>query len=152
MCVRGERWARATLTVCCTDRAPLLSQPEHFWWNWQGVFVVTRSPGPRLNAYVQFNRISSSRRSCLMFWKNGIEYRGVDPVGGDRTRWDVARASPQVTISKPECRRAEFQAADAHQNGTNALTFTDIDNECSRNGWHLNPFARKVLDLEPFVR
>jgi hypothetical protein len=44
--------------------------------------------------HVQFNRISSSRRSCLMLWKNGIEYRGVDPVGGDRTRWEVARASP----------------------------------------------------------
>lgn len=88
-----------------------------------------------------------------MFWKNGIEYRGVDPVGGDRTRWDVARASPQVTISSAaDPKFTSWMAAGMHKNGTNALTFPDINDECSTNGWHVNPFARKVLDLEPFVR
>ena len=82
-----------------------------------------------------------------MFWKNGIEYRGVDPVGGHRTRWDVARASPSLTTSNP----AKFTKRNAN-NGTNVLTFTDINYECSRNGWHINPLTGNVLDLKPFVR
>lgn len=36
--------------------------------------------------------------------------------------------------------------------GTNALTLTDIDDECSRNGWHVNPLAGKVLNLKSIVR
>ena len=34
-----------------------------------------------------------------MFWKKGTEYRGVAPMGGERTRWEVARARPRVTNS-----------------------------------------------------
>ena len=34
-----------------------------------------------------------------MFWKKGIEYRGVSPFG-DKTRWEVARARPRVTNSR----------------------------------------------------
>ena len=44
---------------------------------------------------------SLSRRSCAMFWKNGIEYRGEVPATGDSTRCDVARARPWVTDSSP---------------------------------------------------
>jgi hypothetical protein len=35
-----------------------------------------------------------------MLWKNGTEYLGVEPFGGERTRCDVARASPCVTESR----------------------------------------------------
>lgn len=38
--------------------------------------------------------------SDRMFWKNGIEYRGVEPAGGERTRCEVAFARFCVTASR----------------------------------------------------
>jgi hypothetical protein len=76
-----------------------------------------------------------------MFWKNGIEYRGVDPVGGESTRWDVARVSPLVTISSAARQNVQRLATEIHKYGTNILTFADINNESSRNGRHVNPSA-----------
>lgn len=35
----------------------------------------------------------------LIFWKKGTEYLGVEPIGGERTRCDVARARPWVANS-----------------------------------------------------
>lgn len=90
-----------------------------------------------------------------MFWKNGIEYRALDPVGGDSTRWDVARVRPQVTISSAaDWKLVYVQGAGngSAQEWNKRLTFADINHECSRNGWHVNPFTGKVLYLEPIVR
>ena len=42
-------------------------------------------------------------------------------------------------------------ATEMYKNGTNALTFADINNECSRNRCHVNPLTGKVLYLKPIV-
>lgn len=47
---------------------------------------------------------------------------------------------------------AQGMATEIGKKGTNALTLADINDECSRNGWHVNPAARNVLHLEPIVR
>ena len=44
---------------------------------------------------------SVSLISCLIRWKNGIEYLGVEPTVGLSTRWLVARARPCVAASSP---------------------------------------------------
>ena len=100
MSKRKRHQTHATPTVHRTDAPSLFFQCQHFWRNCNGpgsYKIVDRNG----STHVQFSRTSFSRKSCLMLWKNGIEYRGVDPAGGDRTRWDVARANPQVTISRP---------------------------------------------------
>ena len=80
-----------------------------------------------------------------MFWKKGIEYRGVDPAGGVRTRWEVASATLRVTVSRPIRLVGPLSCQPASEN---ALTFTDIDNESARDGWGVDPFTSKVLYLQ----
>src|SRR5712671_381214 len=62
---------------------------------------------------VRCSTCSLSRRSCVMFWKNGIEYRGEVPATGDSTRCDVARARPWVTDSSPVMATTQRSAARA---------------------------------------
>lgn len=78
-----------------------------------------------------------------IIWKNGIEYRGVDPFAGERTLCEVAIATPCVTVSNA----AEYDIRTLEAQMNFQRTFSDVNHKCTGNRWGINPLAGHVLYL-----
>ena len=72
----------------------------------------------------------------------------MDPLGGERTRCDVAIATPWVTVSRAEIAMVNV-GWPSFANET--LTFANIHDECTSNRRRVNPITRYILHLEPAV-